>query len=260
MTAAPALLAARSALVIAHPGQELSIYGWLELVRPQVHVLTSGAVAAAQPRIAASAKLLDTIGAKKGSIFGRLSESELYSRILQGDTAYFQGLADELAAAFTASKVEFVVSGAAEGAHVASDVLRVVVDAAVAEDSARLGRAIENYEFINSPDANACPAELRRRSLRLLLYEEAFERKLEAAAQYVELAAEVRAALIASCLDAYRIECFWPSTGLAASASRRWEQRAQSLVAAGEYPQAIRFREHIAPLVTKLQRTARQAA
>ena len=81
------------------------------------------------------------------------------------------------------------------------------------------------------------------------------ERKLEAAAQYVELASEVRVALIASGLDAFRVECFWPATSVsnALPTPRRWEQRAEALVASGVHAQAIRYRDHVAPLVAQLK-------
>lgn len=32
----------RAALVVAHPGHELRVYGWLEQARPRVFVLTDG--------------------------------------------------------------------------------------------------------------------------------------------------------------------------------------------------------------------------
>src|SRR5262249_27410433 len=116
--------------------------------------------------------------------------------------------------------------------------------------------------FCALASAENCPSELRHRSLRLSLYDEAFERKLEAAAQYQALADEVRAAIIATGLDAFRVECFWPSTGIAANQSspRRWEARAQALVAAGVHTEAIRYAEHMAPLVAKLARRTKQAA
>src|SRR5262245_62950864 len=88
----PPPAAGRSALVIAHPGHELRVHGWLEQTRPLVFVLTDGSGGAGRPRIDSTARVLERVGAKPGAIFGRFADRELYAAILAGDHDVFTAL------------------------------------------------------------------------------------------------------------------------------------------------------------------------
>jgi len=50
-------------LVVAHPGHELRVWGWLCAVKPTVCVLTDGAGSGGEPRIAMTTTLLREAGA-----------------------------------------------------------------------------------------------------------------------------------------------------------------------------------------------------
>jgi hypothetical protein len=89
--------AGRAALVVAHPGHELRVHGWLEQARPLVFVLTDGSGGSGVPRLGSTARLIDRAGAERGSIFGRVPDRDLYAAILDHDHALFAGLASELA-------------------------------------------------------------------------------------------------------------------------------------------------------------------
>jgi hypothetical protein len=47
-----------SALIIAHPGHEIRVHGWLERAKPVVYVLTDGSGRSGQSRLASTARLL----------------------------------------------------------------------------------------------------------------------------------------------------------------------------------------------------------
>src|SRR4051812_39680541 len=79
----------RAALMIAHPGHELAVHGWLERARPQVFVLTDGSGRSGVPRLESTAKVLESARATRGSVFGRMPEQAVYRALLGGDTGMF---------------------------------------------------------------------------------------------------------------------------------------------------------------------------
>src|SRR5688500_19310283 len=91
---------ARAALIVAHPGHELRVYGWLETARPRVYVLTDGSGRSQRSRAASTDAVLEAAGASRGGVYARLTDAELYAAILDHDHKLFIGLADQLADAF----------------------------------------------------------------------------------------------------------------------------------------------------------------
>src|SRR4051794_29308473 len=53
----------RAALVVAHPGHELRVHGWIEAVRPLVHVLTDGSGSSGRSRLESTRRVLGPTGA-----------------------------------------------------------------------------------------------------------------------------------------------------------------------------------------------------
>jgi len=270
----------RSALVVAHPGHELRVYGWLEKARPRVFVLTDGSGRSQQSRVASTDRVLSDVGAKRGSIYARLTDVELYSAILDKNFTLFTDLADELGDAFARENIQFVAGDATEGYNPAHDACRLVLDAAVARVRRSSGMRIQNYDFtlIGRPDE--CAEETWRVARWLHLDDETFERKLQAAHNYSSLAAEVEAALsgagsdglrahpdIASKSgltryetndDTFRVECLRPidSNGhlpRAFSEPPFYEHYGERMVAAGHYSRVLRYREHMIPLADALR-------
>src|SRR5712672_767415 len=85
-------------LIIAHPGHELLLHGWISRNKPVVHVLTDGAAHSSGTRLGRTAELLRDLGARSGTIFGRLSDREAYAMIMERNTALLLSLVAELAA------------------------------------------------------------------------------------------------------------------------------------------------------------------
>ena len=267
-----------TAIVVAHPGHEVRVHGWLEQQRPLVFVLTDGAGRAGQPRIASTAQYLKKFGMRPGCIFARFTDMEVYSLVLARDFETFLRLSEELAGALTEAGVERVVGDASEGYNTTHDIFRLVTNAAIEMASRESGREIANYEFpvVYRPDH--CPEQLRSRSIWLRLDDETFARKLAAAFEfYPELAAETRDSLggnghetVASYfnlkddahaatdlagLDMFRVECLRPvSRGDRPFYTEKpfYELQGETKVAEGFYTDVIRYREHIAPLADAL--------
>ena len=102
-------------LLIAHPGHELCVYGWLETVRPRVFVLTDGSGRSATSRLNSTSKILSVVGATAGSIYGRFTDRAAYAAILDREFDLFIRLASELAEALIAKRIDYVAGDAAEG-------------------------------------------------------------------------------------------------------------------------------------------------
>ena len=247
---APSLPGVRPALVVAHPGHELRLHGWLELARPRVLVLTDGSGASGRSRLASTTRLLAAAGTAPGAVYGRLTDRELYAAILARDAALALGLVEELAATLVREGVDYVVTDALEGYNPAHDLCHVLVGAAVAT-AARAGRQVAHFDFplAGPPDARGngkAPVAFR-------LDDAALARKLAAARDYVGLGDEVRAALTAHGVEGFLVECLRP---LAPGPFRArppadppfYERYGEAQVAAGVFSTAIRRARHVAPI------------
>lgn len=183
----------RAALVVAHPSHELRIHGWLEQACPYVCILTDGAGRSGEPRLSRTTEVLDRAGATQGTIYGRLTDLEVYAAILNGDFELFAGIVDELCEAFVAEEIEYVVGDAAEGYSVAHDICRTMIGAAVELAEFRYGHTIANFDFlvVGRPEESTDDE-----AITLHLDDDAFRRKVNAALAYSpKLAHDVEAAL-----------------------------------------------------------------
>lgn len=186
----------RAALVVAHPSHELRVHGWLQRVRPHVFVLTDGSGRYGQKRLASTTRVLNEVGAQPGSIYGRITDLELYEAILSQNFDLFISLSDKLADSLLTEQIEYVVGDAAEGYSSAHDVCRLLINAAVRMIGLKHRRHIQNFDFlVVGPPDDYSPAEDDER-VWIHLSDEMFSRKLATAHNYSpELAADIDAAL-----------------------------------------------------------------
>ena len=254
----------RAALVIAHPGHELLVHGWLELVRPFVFVLTDGSGRTNQSRLDSTSKTLNQTGAKPGRIYGRLTDRAAYAAILDHEFDLFIRLAKELAEALIAERVEYVAGDAAEGYNPTHDVCRLVINAAVELANQRAVSTVANFEFPLIGEVRLNPGQaLHAYDLRIQLGEEAFARKMAATRGYDALKGEVSEALGRTPIDTFRIECMRPVNNCRSNCSWDgdqpfYEEYGEKQIAAGYYHKVIRYAEHIVPLAEALSRYVKQ--
>jgi hypothetical protein len=252
----------RSALVVAHPGHELRIHGWLERARPLVSVLTDGSGGGGDSRLSSTRRILREAGATEGRVFGAMTDRDLYAAVMRGDAARFTCLAEELAGDLVAAQVDLVVSDAREGYNSAHDLCWFLVDAAVAIAEHQLQRRLVVLDF--PLVANPAGGEgIHPPAMMFTLDGPAFERKLLAAQSYPEMAGEVQVALGRFGAKAFQIESLWPADR--SSASDRlangipfYERYGEQQVAAGVYTEVLRQRDHVEPLVMALRRHVRE--
>jgi hypothetical protein len=249
---------AKCALVVAHPGHELRVYGWMEAVRPLVFVLTDGSGSGGEARLESSTRVLARTLARPGSVYGWMSDRAIYSAILSHDHAAFQRIADQLAETLAAEEIDCVAGDAVEGYNPSHDVCRLVINAAVRMAGRARGTRAAAYEFalVGAPDQ--CAPELRPRAIRLELDDQTLARKLDSARGYEELAGEVEHALRQFGLAPFRTEYLRPVDvddpygGWDPAQVPYYESYGEKRVAEGVYDRVLRFREHVQPLADAL--------
>jgi hypothetical protein len=245
------LAAKRAVLIVAHPGHELRLHGWLELVAPRVLVLTDGSGRGECSRLPSTARVLAAAGATPGPVFGCFTDRAAYTAMLARDPAPFVALAAELADALLAA--DYVVADAAEGYNPVHDVCRFLVDAAVAQATRRAGRLLGNFSFplVGPPE----PAPAGPGATRLVLDDAAFARKLAAARTYPELASEVGDTLARVAAADFRVEVLTP---VPAGTTREplgrpyYERYGEAQVARGYYTSVVRWHDHLRPIAEAL--------
>jgi len=249
----------RAALVVAHPGHELMVYGWLEKARPRVFVLTDGSGRSNQSRLGSTSRIISQVGAPPGVIYGRLTDQMAYAAILNHEFELFIDLARELSAGFVAEQIDFVAGDAIEGYNPMHDVCRLIINAAVKVASRARARQIANFAFSLVNQSDPRPEPPPANEIWLQLDDSDLARKMSAAQGYGELAGEVSGALERTPVNAFRMERLTPVEADAAAhccdaAPPFYEQYGEKQVAAGHYQQVLRYAEHIAPLAEALNR------
>lgn len=271
---------ARAALIIAHPGHELRVHGWLEAALPRVCVLTDGSGRTQRSRLDSTTRVLGAVGTTPGSVYGAMSDAELYAAVLDYDHARFTRVLEEIASTLFHEGIGCVVGDAEEGYNPAHDICRLIINAAVRLVNRTSRRQLANYDFTLVAPPGYCPESLRADSIRLDLDEAAYARKFAAARNYPELQAEVEAALSGAgsvglrehpdlarragtafggaCAADFRVEWLRPVDARGESAAHFngktpfYEQYGERQVAAGHYQRVLRYREHVLPLAAAL--------
>ena len=246
----------RAILVIAHPGHELRVHGWLEAMAPAVWILTDGSGHTGRSRLDSTTRVLESAGAAQGPVYGSMSDADLYNTVLGFNHRPFLDLVDKLAAAILNEQVDTIAGDAEEGYNPGHDTCRLIINAAVKLAQQKSSKAIRNYDFTLVGPPDQCPEDQREYSLWLNLDDEAFARKLSAARNYPELQTEVETALNGA--GRFRVECLRPvnSHALAisslASEPPYYELYGEKQVKSGYYKQVLRYSEHMLPLTRAL--------
>ncbi len=230
-------------LLVAHPGHELLLHGWISRNKPVVHVLTDGSAHSSDARLGRTAELLRDLGARQGAIFGRLSDREAYDMILERNTSLLVSLVTELAAQLEKDQPAIIVGDAAEGYNPVHDLCRLIAGAAVA----MAGVSTKQYEYavVNHPHSSGSAAIVL--DLDAVEYAAKMERALGQAAALTD----IEALLSRHGADAYRTEALYPVadwTAVGGEEPPLYERYGEERVAAHRYTQVIRLREHMLPL------------
>lgn len=233
-------------LILAHPGHELCAFHLLERVRPAVAVLTDGSGSTGASRLHETSRLLASVGARRGPVFGAMPDRAAYAALMAGDANPFRQYVDDLAGWLVANRADAVLADAAEGYNPVHDVCHWMARGAI-EHAARRGRVVELFELdlIARPGGDG-------EGLRLALDDEAFARKLEAVEAYRALAAEAEAAFDRHGADAFRTELL-RRAGPAAIPPAAWvpyyEEVGAARVRSGLYASVLTYSAHVRPVL-----------
>lgn len=246
----------RTVLVVAHPGHELRIHAWVAAVRPVVLILTDGSGNTGKPRIDSSRRLLDSLGAAPGRIFGVLSDREVYAALMRGDLKTFTNLAVQVSTELVEADAQLVVADEAEGYNPAHDVCRLVVNAAVGMFR-RSGAGIQSLEFpLVGPPRRKKGGEP---AVSIGLSSEEWDRKMKDAFAYEELAFEVEEVRRTIGLPSLRREILYPAMegpldGLEPDAKPYYEMFGEKRVSEGVYKTVLRRSQHVLPVARALDK------
>ena len=247
-------------LVVAHPGHELRVHGWLERARPRVLVLTDGSGHTGRSRLDSTERILAGAGARPGPIFGELTDREVYEALLSHDVGRFTDLARRVAAELAGSDTGDVLCDAAQGYNPVHDVCRFVVGAAAMLAAAGRPAAPAVYDFpLVGPPVDAGFDAATADGVWLRLTDEEFAHKLAATKSYARLDADVAAALREFGEDAFRVEFLRrvePRRPVSTLEPPYYETYGEQQVRSGHYANVLRYREHVRPVEEALRALA----
>lgn len=191
-------------LYIAHPGHELLLSQWIIDNKPEVNILTDGSGADGVSRIESSTRVLERLGASKGPIFGRFTDVEIYTHILDRNINIFSLLVDNILNSWRQNPPSHVVVDSLEGYNPAHDLINLLVSCACKYFSEREKNNISLFSFklVNK----SIPAA---GSIITYLTDEQQKQKKELAFSYPEMRKEVDMAIarlgeeecLSECLD-----------------------------------------------------------
>lgn len=271
----------RAALVMAHPGHELCWIGWLKEARPRVFILTDGSGSDGRPRLEPTTELLTRLSVPAGSIYGRLTDGEVYRAILTGNVGIFCTLAEELAEIFARQRFDYVACEAVEGYNPTHDLCRFITGAALARANRMSDHQTLGYEVNLIQRRRSHEDAPQEDSVWLRLDDDALGEKMRtmrahphlrdevsagldglnipAFRKYPELAAELQSRVDEMGPEAFRVEHLRrmkDEIPVMTAEAPFYERYGEMLVRSGRYARAIRYDEYIAPIVEVLRRFA----
>jgi hypothetical protein len=237
-------------LIVAHPGHELLLHHWLERARPIVCALTDGSGGHAQDRSGRSRRIIERAGARVGPVFAAATDREWYRAILAGDRRPFDLAAARIVDMCRAEGVTQVVADSLEFFNPMHDLCSSLAQAVSIQlqgsgDIELLTHPIERPELLSGvPDYTYA------------LDDEALRRKLDAAAEYYELTAEVERRRLEA-RENHGVERLF-----AVDVHRGWsalppeepfyEKFGRQMIARGTYADLITYADHVRPLALML--------
>ena len=246
----------RPLLVIAHPGHELRLYGWMRKTRPLVAILTDGSGSTGISRIDLSRELCADAGADV-VIEGRIAEPEFYAAVMRRDATPFIAFAEELAQLMGTHRIDTLVCDAVEGYHPAHDLCLPLTRTAIAlrRPSAQDVRHLE-YRVIGHPGRD----DARGTELAAELDDAQWRDKLDRSRGYAAASGTVLAQEVEYMFDTFGEEAFRHEVLRPAGSEhpklydglRYFEMRGEQQVRAGRYSTVLRYAEHLQPIEAAL--------
>jgi len=239
----------RPLLLIAHPGHELRLFGWLRREQPLIVIVTDGSGSTGVSRVDLSERVVECTGGEI-VVAGHFREPDLYERILCGDHAPLKAFATRLGEIAASANVSRSVCDASEGYHPAHDLCLPLALAAVR--SARISPEIREYAVIGDPRMG----RQIEGNVAMTLDDATWREKIACSRRYATdsgsvLEQEVRYMFDTFGEEAFRHEVLQPAGRITAQlehGQRYYERRGEQQVAAGRYQRVLRHAEHMRPI------------
>lgn len=235
-------------MIVAHPGHELRLFGWLELVRPALFVITDGS-GSGRSRVASTFDLLRETGSSAGSVLGAFTDVEIYDALLHGEVSAVAAATMQIGDELAERRVRTVIADAFEFYNPTHDLCSVVATLAALGAEAATGTRIARYDYAVVLATSGDGETLR-------LDPEHVERKLAAAYRFENLAFDVVTLLAEIGREELGVEILRPvplQVELPVATSKPfYETHGEERVAAGRYGTVLRYEEHFIPFVQKL--------
>jgi hypothetical protein len=246
----------RPLLLIAHPGHELRLFGWLRQARPLVAILTDGSGSTGKSRIDLSGQLVAQLG---GEIVmsGIFAEPVLYAMMLRGDAAALLQVAEDIARVISDEGATMLVSDACEGYHPGHDICSPLLGRAAWLAGRRCSLPARHLEYrvIGKPGPSGIDAFV------LKLDDATLHDKIDASRRYADASGNVLQQEVQYMFDTYgeesfRYEAFSPAGAEAPQlydGLRYYEVRGEERVKSGRYREVLRYQTHLAPIEAALK-------
>jgi len=236
-----------SILLIAHPGHELLLHGWLQTERPVVAAITDGSGGSGFDRTAYSRAVIESAGGSCSAIFGVLSDRECYASILGQDNTVFGIWLSRLTDEIVRLSSPVLICDPLEFYNPMHDLVNALGHAAARAAEARLLRPVEVLSY---PIIRPHPGS---KAVTVPLSSKASEQKWNAAKQYAPLSAEVEAfdhVLRSAVETLFLDEAFaWPD---ASPEPVGYELVGRNRIQSGRYSDLITYADHVAPIARNL--------
>jgi hypothetical protein len=245
-------------VVFSHPNHELAIFGLLQRLKPHLVYLTDGGEG---DRLAQTREGLEGIGLLDHARFLNHSEKSFYDGLLDRNSEFFEGVADQVRKSVQALRPERVLCDAIEFYNPVHDLslpivraaLRGSLDTLVFEVPLIYQRPEESESYV----VQRMPSAQRDAQVEFRLSEQELDAKIQArdliyaglTDQLGPVISELpRAHLAVEFLTPGRLRAPEPGTDVVL----RYEHRAQILSQRGEIERKITYRGHYLPVASSL--------
>ncbi len=243
----------RTALIIGHPGHELRVYKFLQLLKPRVYILTDGSGYNKRSRVESTMKILLETGATPSEMVGVFTDIEFYDTILSRNTDVLTKVMKDIIRDLRNRKIDMVFGDAIEGFNPTHDLCRYMINTMVKALQIDSKHLLKNYDFLLEAPPDQIGTHEIRDARMVHLSNDELNAKINAALGYQEVAYDVSRALKHYGKQAFSKECLRPVSDL--DKLTNWENEApyyetygKTKVEQGQYKTSISFEAHMLPL------------
>ena len=247
---------ALAAVLLAHPGHELRLHGWISRFRPLAILLTTGSRSGEdRSRRQASEHMLDNLECARADAFGAVLDRDFYDLVLSGDARPFRRWIDAVAAALTAHRIDRVIVDGWQLYSVSHDLAHIIGRLAAQQATQISGRPIEVLQYEVVPAALGV-GDLGPAVARFLLSEDELQAKRAAVEAYPGIEAELEELGRIERADALRVEALFsvaPMTELLRQPARKpnYELYGETRQSQGTYSEVIRW-HHVEAIIRQI--------